>query len=88
MLNSYSEINNKENVNSFVVIDNRSKTVVFKKNLSKQLLIRGIAWSPDSTMFALLSEKDSTDIALGYMIGGMVGHPACASGSGLCCLKQ
>ena len=61
---------------SFVVVENKSQKTLYKETISDNAKIEGIAWSPESDIFAILSfQSRGSDFSLKNIFSSISGHP-------------
>jgi hypothetical protein len=63
------------NSTGFVLIEMKKKEVLFQEKSSGKNLIEDMAWSPDSSMFAVLKESRTRSYSIAGIIFYILGHP-------------
>lgn len=59
----------------FVLIQWEKKEILFQRKSNNKYLVEDIAWSPDSSMFAVLDESRRRSFSILAIISYMLGHP-------------
>ncbi len=75
MFLSITSIQDHYNARDFVLIEMQRKEVLFQKKSNNENFVEDVAWSPDSSMFAVLNESRRRSHSPVDIIFYMVGHP-------------
>lgn len=62
---------------TFVLIENKQNKIVYKEGMEQHFFIKGIAWSPKSDMFIILTSK-TKDVSQWNFLRSIAGHPVSA----------